>query len=145
MCPYYLDGDRRARLREHGRRNQRFLRVSAINAHPDTQYIGYCAVFKVREEAQARSTEARDRSPASCRRRAGLSKLNSMRCDRLTAITLGESKILPVGMALPFPRFGRHLLVRMYRGTIGRAEPKPASTSCSDSPGGMPEGHPGVL
>jgi hypothetical protein len=44
----------------------------------DTRVIGYCAVFKVREEANP----PRRRSgpgPASSRRRAGLSKLNSMR------------------------------------------------------------------
>ena len=35
MCPYYLDGDLRA----------------ACAAPGDTRVIGYCAVFKVREEA----------------------------------------------------------------------------------------------
>ena len=42
-------------------------------------YIGYCAVFKVREEAQARSPTTPGQSPVSRRLRAGLSKLNSMR------------------------------------------------------------------
>ena len=51
MCPYYLDGDLR----------------TAYAALGDTRVIGYCAVFKVREEV----------NPAGCR--AGLSKLNSMR------------------------------------------------------------------
>ena len=37
MCPYYLDGDLRA----------------AYAALGDTRVIGYCAVFKVREEARA--------------------------------------------------------------------------------------------
>ena len=36
MCPYYLDGDLRA----------------AYAALGDTRVIGYCAVFKVREEAE---------------------------------------------------------------------------------------------
>ena len=36
MCPYYLDGDLRA----------------AYAALGDTRVIGYCAVFKVREEAK---------------------------------------------------------------------------------------------
>ena len=35
MCPYYLDGDLRATYAALG----------------DTRVIGYCAVFKVREEA----------------------------------------------------------------------------------------------
>ena len=35
MCPYYLDGDLR----------------TAYAALGDTRVIGYCAVFKVREEA----------------------------------------------------------------------------------------------
>jgi hypothetical protein len=43
--------------------------------------FGYCVIFKVREEARHAPT-ARDRSPASGRRRAGLSKLNSMRPPR---------------------------------------------------------------
>jgi hypothetical protein len=44
---------------------------------PDTRVIGYCAVFKVREEAQLGpgSSGLSPRAPA----RAGLSKLNSMR------------------------------------------------------------------
>jgi hypothetical protein len=42
-------------------------------------YIGYCAVFKVREEARARDLQASAKSTVARRRRAGLSKLNSMR------------------------------------------------------------------
>jgi hypothetical protein len=37
MCPYYLDGD---------------LGKSLTAPPGDTRYIGYCAVFKVREEAE---------------------------------------------------------------------------------------------
>jgi hypothetical protein len=44
----------------------------------DTRVIGYCAVFKVREEASP-PDQSPGRSPSSRRRRAGLSKLNSMR------------------------------------------------------------------
>jgi len=43
----------------------------------DTRVIGYCAVFKVRREAYT-SHRGPGPSPASCRRGAGLSKLNSM-------------------------------------------------------------------
>ena len=66
MCPYYLDGDLRA----------------AYAALGDTRVIGYCAVFKVREEAYA-AHESPGQSPASNRRCAGLSKLNSMRAASL--------------------------------------------------------------
>ena len=58
MCPYYLDGDLRATYAALG----------------DTRVIGYCAVFKVRKEACSQPV-----TPQSRRRRAGLSKLNSMR------------------------------------------------------------------
>ena len=65
MCPYYLDGD--------------LDRERSLTALPgDTRFIGYCAVFKVREEASAHSA-ARDIDPRRHRHRAGLSKLNSMR------------------------------------------------------------------
>ena len=40
MCPYYLDGDL-------------FGRGSRRSSPGDTRFIGYCAVFKVREEAYA--------------------------------------------------------------------------------------------
>ena len=56
--------------------------VRALRPSPgDTRVIGYCAVFKVREEA-TRPQEAEERVLASRRRRAGLSKLNSMRPPR---------------------------------------------------------------
>ena len=44
----------------------------------DTRYIGYCAVFKVREEAKL-ATRRPGIFSSSRRQRAGLSKLNSMR------------------------------------------------------------------
>ena len=59
MCPYYLDGD---------------LGESTKLSPGDTRFIGYCAVFKVREEAR----------PGTLRR-AGLSKLNSMRAPDCAA------------------------------------------------------------
>ena len=46
MCPYYLDGDLRA----------------AYAALGDTRVIGYCAVFKVREEATPASTRIHARA-----------------------------------------------------------------------------------
>jgi hypothetical protein len=46
MCPYYLDGDLRA----------------AYAALGDTRVIGYCAVFKVREEAYAARESSGPRS-----------------------------------------------------------------------------------
>jgi hypothetical protein len=52
MCPYYLDGDHSEKLDFPGKRDKR---------SPDTRYIGYCAVFKVRKEACA----PRD-SPGHC-------------------------------------------------------------------------------
>ena len=60
MCPSYLDGDQ-----------------ALVRAPGDTRVIGYCAVFKVREEAHP-TREGPGAGPASRRRRAGLSKLNSM-------------------------------------------------------------------
>jgi hypothetical protein len=44
----------------------------------DTRVIGYCAVFKVREEAK-QAHRSPGPSPISRRQHAGLSKLNSMR------------------------------------------------------------------
>jgi hypothetical protein len=41
MCPYYLDGDLVGR--------------GPKSSPGDTRFIGYCAVFKVREEAERRS------------------------------------------------------------------------------------------
>src|SRR5579859_941246 len=66
MCPYYLDGDLVGR--EH-----------LMFSPGDTRFIGYCAVFKVREEAVRRSPN-RDRSPLS----AGGTPVsqNSTACDR---------------------------------------------------------------
>jgi hypothetical protein len=45
----------------------------------DTRVIGYCAVFKVRGEERPSCADPRPFDPTSRRRRAGLSKLNSMR------------------------------------------------------------------
>jgi hypothetical protein len=70
MCPYYLDGD---------------LVGKSLAAPPgDTRLIGYCVVFKVREEASVSADGSRDRSPPERRRTAGLSKLNSMRSASLS-------------------------------------------------------------
>jgi hypothetical protein len=63
MCPYYLDGDLLGRA----------LRLCPVIP----TYIGYCAVFKVREEMSS-PPSIRDRSPLSAGGCAGLSKLNSM-------------------------------------------------------------------
>src|SRR5947209_103059 len=72
MCPYYLDGDL----------------GKSLSAPPgDTRVIGYCAVFKVREEGRS----------ADCR--VGLSKLNSMRSPRH-----GQSPLVRPS------RSGRHFL-----------------------------------
>ena len=43
MCPYYLDGDLE---REHG------VVIDAAFFSVIPNFIGYCAVFKVREEAK---------------------------------------------------------------------------------------------
>ena len=64
MCPYYLDGDLNGR--------------GPKSSPGDTRFIGYCAVFKVREEAVHRAT-TQGPKPSERRRHAGLSKLNSMR------------------------------------------------------------------
>ena len=48
MCPYYLDGD---------------LGKSLTAPPGDTRYIGYCAVFKVREEAERDTRRAWDLDP----------------------------------------------------------------------------------
>jgi hypothetical protein len=65
MCPYYLDGD---------------LGRSPKASPGDTRFIGYCAVFKVREERRRRRRDrVARRSSASELGLAGLSKLNSMR------------------------------------------------------------------
>ena len=66
MCPYYLDGD---------------LGKSLAALPGDTRVIGYCAVFKVREEVGARH-RGPGPCPANRRRCAGLSKLNSMQPPR---------------------------------------------------------------
>jgi hypothetical protein len=72
MCPYYLDGDLRKTV-------QVFPRVRTLRFSPgDTRYIGYCAVFKVREEMSYAVTAAQGPKPSERRRHAGLSKLNSM-------------------------------------------------------------------
>jgi hypothetical protein len=62
MCPYYLDGDLRA----------------AYAALGDTRVIGYCAVFKVREEANAKP-----KAPDIVQRAAGEAPVsqNSTACE----------------------------------------------------------------
>jgi hypothetical protein len=50
MCPYYLDGDLVGR--------------GPKSSPGDTRFIGYCAVFKVREEVERRSPP-RDQGPLS--------------------------------------------------------------------------------
>jgi hypothetical protein len=57
-------------------------------------FIGYCVIFKVREEAERATRTARERGPASRRRCAGLSKLNSMRPP-------GRPRALPCGLPGP--------------------------------------------
>jgi hypothetical protein len=68
----------------------------------DTRVIGYCAVFKVREEVSL-AVRGPGSGPVSRRRRAGLSKLNSMRA----ASTRNESS--PCGLPGPvdIPRADR--------------------------------------
>ncbi len=71
-----------SRRRDSNRRNLRFLPEQKLSGFcPDTRFIGYCAVFKVREEACTRRGRPGPK-PSSGRRRAGLSKLNSMRAPR---------------------------------------------------------------
>jgi hypothetical protein len=64
MCPYYLDGD---------------LGKSLAALPGDTRVIGYCVVFKVREEAEPTDRTTRDRS-SSGRRGAPVSQ-NSTACE----------------------------------------------------------------
>ena len=52
MCPYYLDGD---------------LGKSLAAPPGDTRVIGYCAVFKVREEAKLGRWPTRDLDPRANR------------------------------------------------------------------------------
>ena len=69
MCPYYLDGDRGIPAGfpwrnltvspglptddSHSEKSVRISpKVNAARRLPDTRYIGYCAVFKVREEVE---------------------------------------------------------------------------------------------
>jgi hypothetical protein len=92
-------------------------------------YIGYCAVFKVREEAQATRHGARDTRSAGHRRRAGLSKLSSMRPAPR------EARSGPPGSVdIPSPDALRAL------GMPGRA-----SNESLGSPGVMPDGDPVAL
>jgi hypothetical protein len=83
MCPYYLDGDLRA----------------AYAALGDTRVIGYCAVFKVREEACHRHWTPGE--TWSRRRYAGLSKLNSMRAASRWAETQADGLARPVDILVP--------------------------------------------
>src|SRR5947209_2131061 len=52
MCPYYLDGDPESRRAIPLGEIFDFSQVIAVGNYPDTRVIGYCAVFKVREEAK---------------------------------------------------------------------------------------------
>jgi hypothetical protein len=81
ICPYYLDGDLAWRARRLSVPRTTFAGCHSVIP----VYIGYCAVFKVRKEARAPSPPARDQdfSPLTGARRAGLSKLNSMRSPHL--------------------------------------------------------------
>ena len=114
-CPYYLDGDRGKVLADfsHGRnranawrrlpddfsgvspdssRSEKSARISpkaiATRQLPDTRVIGYCAVFKVREEAQLarRSSGLSPGAPAASRSL----KTQQHACNRLAPIALGE-------------------------------------------------------
>jgi hypothetical protein len=108
MCPYYLDGD--------------LFRVRTLRSSPgDTRYIGYCAVFKVREEARSAVSSSRDRSPLS----AGDTPVsqNSTACDR------GHPRL---ATRRPRPaRSGRHASDRNTRNSVHGARelewPSPAS------------------
>ena len=60
MCPYYLDGDRGIARGDSVGRNRDFFKVIALRRSPNTRVIGYCAVFKVREEASTATRMARD-------------------------------------------------------------------------------------
>ena len=87
MCPYYLDGD---------------LGKSLAAPPGDTRVIGYCAVFKVREEAQARApmpgTVVR-RAPAS-----GPVSQNSTACEPPR-----DGVTRPCGLPGPVDMLGRSL------------------------------------
>ena len=73
MCPYYLDGD---------------LGKSLAAPPGDTRVIGYCAVFKVREEVQL-GAMTRDRNPRAPAPSRSL-KTQQHTCNRLAPIALGE-------------------------------------------------------
>src|SRR5579875_2546072 len=89
VCPYHLDGD--------------LLGYSSEELRPVIPvYIGYCAVFKVREEQAAPPTRRAQRGCSGEPAGAGLSKLNSMR------------PWSPRRSASPWPaRSGRHARDRM--------------------------------
>jgi len=106
-----------SRRRDSNRRNLRFLPEQKLSGFcPDTRFIGYCAVFKVREEA-CTLRGAQGPKPSSGRRRAGLSKLNSMRChfaeqnniwenlrfSRLTFDSFGKPGLPPVQLVSECP------------------------------------------
>src|SRR5690348_8373075 len=80
MCPYYLDGDHSEKLISPGERDKR---------SPDTRYIGYCAVFKVRRRGALTAWAARD----DCPRAAGGEPVsqNSTACGRLTGSSIADS------------------------------------------------------
>ena len=99
MCPYYLDGDLRA----------------AYAALGDTRVIGYCAVFKVREEACSQPV-----TPQSRRRRAGLSKLNSMRAASSGRKARPRDLPGPVDMSSGRSRSGERRGARELGATIRR-------------------------
>ena len=63
MCPYYLDGDRGISDGiPLGKSWRTFPPDEPFGSPGDTRYIGYCAVFKVREEGSS-DAEPEDRSP----------------------------------------------------------------------------------
>ena len=92
-------------------------------------YIGYCAVFKVREEAQARSPAPGTRRQPDNRRRAGLSKLSSM-------------QPAPHTRCGPALQVRSTFLVRMLASSGDALRPPP---EWLDSPGEMPDGDPVAL
>ena len=70
MCPYYLDGDRGIPGGiPLGKSWRTFPPDEPFGSPGDTRYIGYCAVFKVREEVQlARRGQGQSpRAPAASR------------------------------------------------------------------------------
>ena len=104
MCPYYLDGDLRA----------------AYAALGDTRVIGYCAVFKVREEAVHRATT---QEPKPSERAGGTPvSQNSTACEPPHLDAEVQSCGLPdsVDMSSGRLRSGERRGARELRATIRR-------------------------